>query len=54
MLNGLVEDRVLLLFKLPIGDVGGGQSSWSHINNHTLADSLIVRVGPHSLFSPFT
>ena len=49
----LVEDWILLLFKLPIGDVGGSQPSWSCTNNHLLAGFLIVWIRPHSLFSPF-
>ena len=51
MLDHLVED--LLLFKLPVGDVGGSQPSWSHTNNHLLASFLIIWIRPHSLFSPF-
>ena len=53
MLDHLVEDWILLLFKLPISDVGGGQPSWSHTNNHLLAGFLIIWIRPHSLFSPF-
>ena len=53
MLDSLVEDGILLLLKLPIGDVGGGQSSWPCLHSHPLAGSLVVRVRPHSLFSPF-
>ena len=52
MLDSLVEDWILLLFKLPIGDVGGGQSSRSLINSHPLAGSLVVWIRPHSQFSP--
>ena len=53
MLDHLVEDWVLLLFKLPIGNIGGGQPSWSHTNSHLWAGFLVVWVRPHSLFSPF-
>ena len=53
MLDHLVEDWVLLLFKLPIGNIGGGQPSWSHTNSHLWAGFLVVRVRPHSLFGPF-
>ena len=54
MLDHLVEDWILLLFKLPIGDVGGSQPSRSRTNNHLLAGFLIIWIRPHSLFSPFT
>ena len=53
MLDHLVEDWILLLFKLSIGDVGGSQPSWSWTNNHLLAGLLIIWIRPHSLFSPF-
>ena len=49
MLDHLVEDWVLLLFKLPIGNISGGQPSWSHTNSYLWAGFLVVRVRPHSL-----
>ena len=52
MLDHLVEDWVLLLFKLPIGNIGGGQPSWSCTNSYLLAGFLVIRIRPHSLFSP--
>ena len=53
MPDSLVDDWILLLLKLPIGDVGGGQSSWSRTESHLLAGFLIVWISPHSLLSPF-
>ena len=53
MLDHLVEDWVLLLFKLPIGNIGGGQPSWSHTNSYLWAGFLVVQIRPHSLFGPF-
>ena len=53
MLDHLVEDWVLLLFKLPIGNIGGGQPSWSHTNSYLWAGLLVVWIRPHSLFGPF-
>ena len=54
MLDYLVEDWVLLLFKLPISNISGGQSSWPHTNSYFLAGFLIVWIRPNSLFSPFS
>ena len=42
MLDCLVEDWVLLLFKLPIGNISGGQPSWSHTNSYLWAGFLVV------------
>ena len=53
MLDHLVEDWVLLLFKLPIGNIGGGQPSWSRTNNYLLASFLVIWIRPHSPFGPF-
>ena len=53
MLDHLVEDWVLLLFKLSIDDISGGQPSGPHTNSYLGASFLVVRVRPHSLFSPF-
>ena len=53
MLDHLVEDWALLLFKLPIGNIGGGQPSWSRTNSYLLAGFLVIWIRPHSLFSPF-
>ena len=53
MLDHLLEDRVLLLFKLPVGNIGGGQPSWSHTNSYLLAGFLVIWIRSHSLFDPF-
>ena len=52
MLDYLVEDGVLLLFKLPISNVSGGQPSQPRTNSRFLADFLVVWIGPNSLLSP--
>ena len=52
MLDYLVEDWVLLLFKLPISNISGGQSSWPRTNSYFLVGFLIVWIRPNSLFSP--
>ena len=51
MLDHLVEDWVLLLFKLPIGNIGGGQPSWSRTNSYLLVSFLVIWIRPHSLFA---
>ena len=45
MLDHLVEDWVLLLFKLPIGNIGGGQPSWSHTNSYLWAGFWLSGLG---------
>ena len=50
MLDHLVEDWVLLLFKLPVGNIGGGQPSRSRINSYLLAGFLVIWIRPSSLF----
>ena len=52
MLDYLVEDWVLLLFKLPVGNVGGGQPSRSRTNSYLLAGLLVIWIRPNSLFGP--
>ena len=49
MLDHLVEYWVLLLFKLPVGNIGGGQPSWSCTNSYLWAGFLVVWIRPHSL-----
>ena len=51
MLDYLIENGVLLLFKLPINNISGGQSSRPHTNSYFLASFLIVWVRPNSLLS---
>ena len=48
MLDYLVEDWVLLLFKLPVSNIGGCQSSWPHTNSYFLAGFLVVWIRPNS------
>ena len=52
MLDYLVEDWVLLLFKLPVSNISGGQPSWPRTNSYFLAGLLIVWIRPNSLFGP--
>ena len=52
MLDHLVEDWVLLLFKLPVGNIGGGQPSQSRTNSYLLASFLVIWIRPNSLFGP--
>ena len=52
MLDYLVEDWVLLLFKLPVSDIGGGQPSRPRTNSYLLAGLLVVGIRPNSLFGP--
>ena len=52
MLDYLVEDWVLLLFKLPVSNIGGCQSSRPHTNSYFLAGFLVVWIRPNSLFGP--
>ena len=52
MLNYLVENGVLLLFKLPVSNISGGQPGWPRTNSYFLAGFLIVWIRPNSLLSP--
>ena len=45
MLDHLVQDGVLLLFKLPVGNIGGGQPSWSCTNSYLLAGFWLSGLG---------
>ena len=47
MLDYLLEDWVLLLFKLPISNISGGQSSRPRTNSYFLAGFR-----PNTLFNP--
>ena len=52
VLHHLVEDRVLLLFYLPIRNIGSGQSRWFGGYCLPLAGVLASWIGVDSQFSP--
>ena len=52
MFDYSVEDWVLLLFNLPVSNIGGGQSSWPCTNSYFLASFLVIWIRPNSLFGP--
>ena len=52
MLDHLVEDWVLLLFELPVSNIGGGQPGQPRTNSYLLAGFLVIWIRPNSLFGP--
>ena len=52
VLGNLIEDWVLLLLLLPIGNIGGGQPCWPSSDRH-LGTFLMVWSWPDSLLSTF-
>ena len=51
VLGNLIEDWVLLLLLLPIGDIGGGQPCWPSPGRHLLGTFLMVWSWPDPLLS---
>ena len=49
--GNLIEDWVLLLLLLPIGDVGGGQPCWPSLHRYLQGTFLTVWSQPDSLLS---
>ena len=52
VLDYLVEDRVLLLFKFPVSDISGGQPGWPGSKSLCLANLLTIWVRSYSVLSP--
>ena len=51
VLGNLIEDWILLLFLLPVSDIGGGQPCWPSLHRHLLGTFLAVWCRPDSLLS---